>query len=320
MHSKNEIRPVLVRQGLKSPGRRSLFSVLLLTLLFFLIALPGPRSPSAGGGIRPPVYGFQVIQAFPHDPEAFTQGLLFHEGYLYESTGLHGKSSLRKVHLETGRVVKNIPLSEQYFGEGLTRWKDTLVQLTWQSRVGFMYDLPTFRLMKKMPYPFEGWGLTEDGQSLIASDGTSQLYFLDPVLLKERKRIVVRDQGLPVTRLNELEFINGEIFANIFLTDRIARIAPDTGEVTGWIDLTGLLPVSDRRPNTDVLNGIAYDQPKAPAPGDRQKLAQIVSYSFSQTESRISLTRCPSSSGVKGFCRKCPPRVCIPSRYTRCFV
>jgi glutaminyl-peptide cyclotransferase len=153
-------------------------------------------------------------------------------------------------------------LPERYFGEGLTRWKDTLVQLTWQSRVGFIYDLPTLRLMKTRPYPFEGWGLTEDGHSLIASDGTAQLYFLDPVLLKERKRIVVRDQGLPVARLNELEFINGEVFANIFLTDRIARIAPDTGEVTGWIDLTGLLPAPDRRPNTDVLNGIAYDSQK----------------------------------------------------------
>jgi glutamine cyclotransferase len=262
MHSKNETSPVLVRRSLKLPGCRSPFWVLLLTLLFFLAALPDPKAPSAGSGIRPPIYGFHVIQTFPHDPEAFTQGLIFHEGYLYESTGLHGKSSLRKIHLETGQAVKNIPLSERDFGEGLTRWKDTLVQLTWQSRVGFIYDLPTLRLMKTRPYPFEGWGLTEDGHSLIAGDGTSQLTFLDPVLLKERRRIVVRDQGLPVARLNELEFINGEIFANIFLTDRIARIAPDTGEVTGWIDLTGLLPAQDRRPNTDVLNGIAYDRQK----------------------------------------------------------
>ena len=262
MHNKNETSPALVRQSLKSPGCRSPFWVLLLTLLLFLVALPGRKAPSAGSGFRPAVYGFQVIQTFPHDPEAFTQGLIFHEGYLYESTGLHGKSSVRKIHLETGQAVKNIPLSEQYFGEGLTRWKDTLVQLTWQSRVGFIYDLPTLSLIKTMPYPLEGWGLTEDGHSLIASDGTAQLYFLDPVLLKERKRIVVRDQGLPVARLNELEFIKGEIFANVFLTDRIARIAPDTGEVTGWIDLTGLLPSPDRRPNTDVLNGIAYDRQK----------------------------------------------------------
>ena len=262
MHNKNETSPVLVRQSLKSPGCRSPFWVLLLTLLLFLVAFPGLKAPSAGSGTRPALYGVQVIQTFPHDPEAFTQGLIFHEGYLYESTGLHGKSSVRKIHLETGQAVKTIPLPERYFGEGLTRWKDTLVQLTWQSRVGFIYDLPTLRLMKTRPYPFEGWGLTEDGHSLIASDGTAQLYFLDPVLLKERKRIVVRDQGLPVARLNELEFINGEVFANIFLTDRIARIAPDTGEVTGWIDLTGLLPAPDRRPNTDVLNGIAYDSQK----------------------------------------------------------
>jgi glutaminyl-peptide cyclotransferase len=246
----------------RAPGCRWLLSVLLPALFFFLAALTVLKAPGAGSRIRPAVYGVQVIQTFPHDPEAFTQGLIFHEGYLYESTGLHGRSSLRKVHLETGRTVINIPLSDQYFGEGLTRWQDTLVQLTWQSRVGFIYDLPTLGLMKRMPYPFEGWGLTEDGHSLIASDGTSQLYFLDPVLLKERKRIVVRDQGLPVARLNELEFINGEIFANIFLTDRIARIAPDTGEVTGWIDLTGLLPAPDRRPSTDVLNGIAYDRQK----------------------------------------------------------
>lgn len=252
----------MLGQSLKTLYCRSFFSVLLLALLFFLIVISGLKALSAGNEIRPAVYGYQVIRTFPHDPEAFTQGLIFHEGYLYESTGLHGKSSLRKVHLETGRTVKNIPLSDQYFGEGLTRWQDTLVQLTWQSRVGFIYDLPTLGLMKTRPYPFEGWGLTEDGHSLIASDGTSQLYFLDPLLLKERKRIVVRDQGLPVARLNELEFINGEIFANIFLTDRIARIAPDTGEVTGWIDLTGLLPAPDRRSNTDVLNGIAYDSQK----------------------------------------------------------
>jgi glutamine cyclotransferase len=260
MHSKNEPSPVLVRRNLKSPGCHSLFSVLLLTLLFFLVAFPGLKALIAGSRNRPAVYGYKVIQTFPHDPEAFTQGLIFYEGVLYESTGLRGKSSVRKVHLETGQAVKTIPLPERYFGEGLTRWKNTLVQLTWQSRVGFVYDLPTLGLMKKMPYPFEGWGLTEDGQSLIASDGSPQLYFLDPVLLQERRRIVVRDQGLPVARLNELECINGEIFANIFLTDRIARISPDTGDVTGWIDLTGLLPSSDRRPNTDVLNGIAYDR------------------------------------------------------------
>jgi glutamine cyclotransferase len=262
MHTKNETSPVLVRQILKSPGCRSILSALVLALLFFPVAIPGLKAPSAGSRARPALYGVQVIQTFPHDPEAFTQGLIFHEGYLYESTGLHGKSSLRKIHLETGQVIKTIPLPERYFGEGLTRWQDTLVQLTWQSRVGFIYDLPTLSLRRTRPYPFEGWGLTEDGQSLIASDGTAQLYFLDPVLLKERKRIVVRDQGLPVARLNELEFINGEIFANIFLTDRIVRIAPDTGEVTGWIDLIGLLPIPDRRPHTDVLNGIAYDPQK----------------------------------------------------------
>ncbi len=260
VNATNKIRSVFATRRLTAQGYRSLFSVLFLTVLFFLVALPGPKAPSAGSRIRPAVYGFHVIQTFPHDPEAFTQGLIFHEGYLYESTGLHGKSSVRKIHLETGQIIKNIRLPERYFGEGLTRWKDTLVQLTWQSRVGFVYDLFTLGLTKKLPYPFEGWGLTEDGRSLIASDGSSQLYFLDPDLLQERRRIVVRDQGMPVARLNELEFINGEIFANVFLTDRIARIAPDTGDVTGWIDLTGLLPSSDRRSNTDVLNGIAYDR------------------------------------------------------------
>ena len=229
-----------------------------MTLVFFPGSFPGSKVPRAAGRILPAFYGFQVIQTFPHDPEAFTQGLIFHEGYLYESTGLYGKSSLRKIDLETGRAVKIVPLPERHFGEGLTRWKDTLVQLTWQSRIGFIYDLPTLSLMKTRPYPFEGWGLTEDGHSLIASDGTAQLYFLDPVLLKERKRIVVRDQGLPVARLNELEFIQGEIFANIFLTDLIARITPDTGEVTGWIDLSGLYTPPANNDGDCVLNGIAY--------------------------------------------------------------
>jgi glutamine cyclotransferase len=234
-------------------------SILLIPIALLFVALWGPRAPWAGRISGTAVYGYQVIQTFPHDPGAFTQGLVYQDGVLYESTGLYGKSSVRKVHLETGRVLAVADLSPQYFGEGLTIWKDRLIQLTWQSRIGFLYDAATFRLIRKFPYPLEGWGLTQDEQSLIASDGSAQLYFLDPELLKETRRILVTDQGRPVPGLNELEYIRGEIYANVFLTDRIARISPSTGRVLGWIDLSGLLAATDRLPATDVLNGIAYD-------------------------------------------------------------
>ena len=208
---------------------------------------------------KAPVWDYQVIQAFPHDPRAFTQGLVYDQGFLYEGTGLLGRSSLRKVELETGKVLKLVTLPDWLFGEGVALWEDKIIQLTWKSKTGFVYDRQTFRLLKKFFYPTEGWGLTQDGKHLIMSDGSSFLYFLDPNTFKMIRRIQVRDEGLPVAFLNELEFIKGEIFANVYQTDRIVRISPQTGRVTGWIDLKGLLPAEDRTLAVDVLNGIAYD-------------------------------------------------------------
>lgn len=202
---------------------------------------------------------YEVVNVFPHDPQAFTQGLIYHNGYLYESTGLYGESSLRKVDLETGEVLEQVDLPSNYFGEGLTLWGDTLLQLTWLEETGFIYDLEDFSLLGQFTYPTEGWGLTHDGGRLIMSDGSSQLYFLDPINFQNIGSIEVTYQGETIDRLNELAFINGEVFANIWQTDDIVRIDPETGVVTGWIDLRDILPDKLRTPTTDVLNGIAYD-------------------------------------------------------------
>jgi glutaminyl-peptide cyclotransferase len=205
------------------------------------------------------VYGYEVVHSYPHDPEAFTQGLIYLDGFLYESTGLNGKSSVRKVKLETGEVLQRRDVDARYFAEGLTEWQGTLVQLTWQTRIGFVYELATFAPKKTFGYLGEGWGLTHDATRLIMSDGTATLRFLDPATLTETGRVAVTDRNQPVTRLNELEFIKGEVYANVWGTDSIVRIAPETGQVTGWINLAGILPTADRTPGADVLNGIAYD-------------------------------------------------------------
>jgi glutamine cyclotransferase len=203
--------------------------------------------------------GYRVVNTYPHDRNAFTQGLIFIDGHLYESTGEDGHSSLRMVDLETGRVLQNAPLERKYFAEGLTSWGSTLVQLTWMSHIGFVYDRFSFRLLRTFNYDYEGWGLTQDGKNLIESDGSTTLRFLDPVTFREVRRIEVADHGHPVQELNELEYIHGEIYANVWHTDRIARISPATGHVLGWIDLSGLLP-ADQHPGPEaVLNGIAYD-------------------------------------------------------------
>lgn len=203
---------------------------------------------------------YQVVHAYPHDAQAFTQGLIYLDGHLYESTGLEGHSSLRMEDLETGRILQfqDVP---KYFAEGLTNWGSTLVQLTWQSHVALVYDRFSFHQLRTLPYTGEGWGLTQDGKSLILSDGSAQLRFLDPVTFKEQRRITVKDHGkpLPPEQLNELEFVHGEIYANLWHTDKIARIAPATGKVLGFIDLRGLLPASERSGPEAVLNGIAYD-------------------------------------------------------------
>jgi glutamine cyclotransferase len=203
--------------------------------------------------------GYRVVHSYPHDAKAFTQGLVFADGHLYESTGLVGHSSLRMVDLETGRVLQELPVPEPYFAEGLTTWGSMLVQLTWQSHVAFVYDRFSFRQLSTGKYVGEGWGLTTDGKALILSDGTAQLRFLDPATFRELRRVTVKDHGRPVLKLNELEMVKGEIYANVWYSDRIARISPATGKVLGWIDLTGLLPPGERSDPGAVLNGIAYD-------------------------------------------------------------
>ena len=203
---------------------------------------------------------YEVVNAFPHDPEAFTQGLIYLDGYLYESTGLYGESSLRKVELETGEVLQQVDLSSEYFAEGLTAWEDTLLQITWRENTGFVYDLEDFSLLDQFSYSTEGWGLTQDDQQLIMSDGTPTLYFLDPATFEVIGSVTVTYQGETVERLNELEYFDGQVFANIWQTDYIVRIDPASGEVLGWIDLGGILPQDLRTATTDVLNGIAYDQ------------------------------------------------------------
>ena len=206
-----------------------------------------------------PIYTYKVINIYPHDPGAFTEGLVFLDGALLESTGLNGQSSLRKVDLKTGSVLKRVEVPAQYFAEGLAVLGDKLFQLTWQNHKGFVYDLESFQLEKEFTYDGEGWGLTTDGHRLILSDGTDQIRFLDPVTFEVRQTIHVLARGRPVDRLNELEYINGEIYANIWGTDYVVRIDPATGIINGVIDFTGLLAPQDRTIDTDVLNGIAYD-------------------------------------------------------------
>lgn len=217
----------------------------------------------AGAGRAPapktaPVHRYEVVNTYPHDREAFTQGLVFLDGVLYESTGLFGQSTLRKVRLDTGEVLQRRVVESRYFAEGLAEFGGRLLQLTWQSNIGFVYDLESFKLMSTFAYRGEGWGLTHDARRLIMSDGTSTLRFLDPATFRETGRLTVRDGADTVDELNELEFVKGTIYANVWQTDRIAMIAPDTGLVTGWIDLRGLLTGRDAR-GAEVLNGIAYD-------------------------------------------------------------
>jgi glutamine cyclotransferase len=218
---------------------------------------PGSLTPTDSSFV--PTYGFEIVNTYPHDANAFTQGLVYQDSVLYEGTGLNGRSSLRKVALETGQVMQSVSIDGQFFGEGIALFGSEIVQLTWLTQVGFVYDLTTFEQKRTFSYPTEGWGITTDGHRYIMSDGTPILYFRDPQTLEEIGRIEVRDEDGPISRLNELEYINGEIFANVWLTDKIVRIEPVTGRVLGWIDLTGLLSPADRTGGEDVLNGIAWD-------------------------------------------------------------
>jgi glutamine cyclotransferase len=216
---------------------------------------------SGAGATSAPVYSYQVVNTYPHDPEAFTQGLEYRNGFLYESTGQNGKSTIRKVAIESGAVVQQTTLPERYFGEGITISRGRVIGLTWTSGTGFVYDLEGFRVLSSFNYPGEGWGLTHTGDVIYMSDGSSKLRVWDAETLAEKARIAVKDGDEAVAQLNELEWVKGEIFANVWQTERIARISPADGRVTGWIDLTGLLTDSERA-RVDVLNGIAYDAEK----------------------------------------------------------
>ena len=231
--------------------------LLTLTGIFFINHYSN-LEPSTNSKVIP-VYTYKIVNTYPHDRSAFTEGLVFEDGLLYEGTGLHGYSKLRRVKLETGEILQIRELLPKFFGEGLTIYKNKIIQLTWQSNIGFVYDKYSFKLLQEFNYPDEGWGITHDGKHLIMSDGTSTLHFLDPETFKEISQIEVYADNIPVTRINELEYIQGEIFANIWQTDRIARIDHLTGQVVGWIDLKGILSPEDDSEAVDVLNGIAYD-------------------------------------------------------------
>ncbi len=251
------------RPPIPAVHRNSRPHLLLLTTCMLLSLLSGA---CAGGGLQKPapVQGYRVVNAYPHDPHAYTQGLIFHEGFLIESTGLNGFSTLRRVRLESGDVIRQQRLDPAYFAEGLAEWEGRLVQLTWRSRTAFVYDSATFAPRGTFRYTGEGWGLTRGPQGFIMSDGTDTLRVIDPGTFRETRRLRVTDGGSPVTHLNELEYVRGEVYANVLGSDRIARISPESGRVVGWIDLSGLLPPSERPDSEAVLNGIAYD-----AAGDR---------------------------------------------------
>ena len=210
-------------------------------------------------GSTAPVAGYTVAKVYPHDPRAFTQGIEYRDGVFYEGTGLNGQSTVRKVELATGKVLQQVAVPPEHFGEGITSWGDTIVQLTWQSQLGFIYDRATFKQLRTFRYTGEGWGLTHNTTELIMSDGSASLRVIDPKTMMEKRRVLVTDAGIIIRDLNELEWVNGEIYANVWQTNFVARISPASGKVLGWIDLTGLLSPADQRGGADVLNGIAYD-------------------------------------------------------------
>jgi glutamine cyclotransferase len=214
---------------------------------------------AVGPSTRTPVCSYDIVTSYPHDGQAWTQGLAFDEGRLYEGTGLLGRSSVREVDLVSGRVVRQVEIGDEHFGEGIAIVGDRLFQLTWRSHKGFIYDVQTFAPVGEFAYEGEGWGLTYDGRHLLMSDGTARLRFFDPDSFVVLRTLTVHAEGKPIGRLNDLQYIDGEIFANVYQTDRIARIDPETGEVIAWIDLAGLLAREDRTSSAEVLNGIAYD-------------------------------------------------------------
>ncbi len=229
------------------------FVALLATVVvLFCLYSDNPDAPAA--------WTYELVNTFTHDRKAFTQGLVFEDGFLYEGTGRLGRSELRRVELETGNILQAHRLPAEFFGEGITIYGDNIIQLTYQSNVGFVYDKNSFELLQKFNYPTEGWGITHDDKHLIMSDGTPMLYFLHPETFARIRKMMVFEGDAPVWGLNELEYIEGQIYANVWPTERIARIEPETGQVIGWIDMEGLLSVQDRSEEVDVINGIAYDR------------------------------------------------------------
>jgi glutaminyl-peptide cyclotransferase len=247
----------------RSPWVLRLAGILLIVavVLVLIFAFRSARNPAADP-TRETVarrLDFEVVNEYPHDPSAFTQGLLWHEGYIYESTGLYDQSTLRRVDLPTGKILQSIRLPSDLFGEGLALAGDRLIQLTWKSKLGFVYDRDSFALMQRFTYDTEGWGITYDGHMLIMSNGSSDLTYLDPVTFSPVRKLAVTMNGRPIGNLNELEFIEGTIWANVWQTNWILCIDPGTGRANSYVDLGGLLPDKMRTGKEDVLNGIAYD-------------------------------------------------------------
>jgi len=240
--------------------------IILVTVLVFAAGLAmsaqAPSKTIPPPGSKTPVSGYTVVKSYPHDPKAFTQGLEYFDGFLYEGTGMKGASALRKVELESGKVVQDEKLHPQYFGEGITIAQGKVFQVTWKDRQGFVYEAKTLKFIRNFTYFGEGWGLTHDAGGLILSDGTSTLRFLELTRFQEKRKLKVIDGGVTIEGLNELEMIRGEIWANVWQTDYIARISPKDGRVVGWINLKGLLGPTAKLPPDAVLNGIAYDAQK----------------------------------------------------------
>lgn len=229
----------------------------VLSFIAFSIILLGCM-PVGKGAI--PTWKAKVVATYPHDPEAYTQGLVIEKGQMFEGTGKYGSSTLRAVDHVTGAVLKSLPLDKQYFGEGITILDGKIYQLTWKNHYCFVYDLKTFQYQGHFPYVFEGWGLTNNGKELIVSDGSSDIRFVDPSSFRELRKIAVKDGDVRIKNLNELEYIEGEIWANVWYEDRIARISPESGKLLGWIDLSAIYPARQRKDREQVLNGIAQDR------------------------------------------------------------
>lgn len=246
-----------------NPGSFRLAIAGIFLLGMTCVAATSADVPLMSEDARPPaVLDFDIINTWPHDRGAFTQGLVYRDGFLYESTGLNGRSSLRKVDIKSGEVLQHATVAKEYFAEGLTDWKSQLIQITWQSKIGFSYDLKTFKRSGQFNYSGEGWGITHDDKRLILSDGSSTLRFLDPETYVQTGTLEVTYQGKPLANLNELEFVRGRIFANVWQSNSIVVIDPANGRVTAQINLAGLLNAEDRSTAVDVLNGIAYDAKK----------------------------------------------------------